>query len=68
MKKWAVRWIKSRTLLFNSIMAGLMALEASFSLLQPVLPGDIYAWFSVILIVGNKVLRVFFTTQPINCK
>lgn len=67
MKKWFVRCAKSKTMVFNGIVAAAAALEASFSLLQPFLPGDVYAWFTVILIVGNKVLRVY-TTQSLSDK
>lgn len=67
MKKWAIRCAKSRTMVFNGIIAATAALEASFSLLQPFIPGDVYAYFTVILIVGNKVLRVY-TTQPLSDK
>jgi hypothetical protein len=54
-------------MVFNAIIAGFAALEASFSLLQPFVPGDVYAWFTVALIVGNKILRVI-TTQPLSSK
>lgn len=67
MKKWTVRCLKSKTMVFNAVVAGLAALEASFSVLQPFVPGDVYAWFTVALIVGNKVLRVL-TTQPLKDK
>lgn len=57
-------WWKSRTLIFNLISVVLIALEAQFSLLQPYLPGNVYAWFSVALTVGNAVLRVV-TAAPL---
>ena len=55
---------KSKTLWFNTAMSGLLALEASLDLLKPVLPGNVYAYFSVTLIVGNAILRVL-TRVPI---
>lgn len=64
MKKWINRIIRSKTLMFNAAVAGMVGLEGAFSLLQPYLPGDVYAYFTVILIVGNKILRVI-TTQPL---
>lgn len=57
-------WWKSRQLRFNAAVAVLIALEASFSMLQPYLPGNVYAWFSVALTVGNAFLRVI-TATPI---
>lgn len=62
MKKW---W-KSRTLWFNAIVAALAAAEAAFGVLQGVLPGNVYAWLSITLTVGNAVLRVL-TSQRV-CK
>lgn len=59
--------IKSRTMWFNAIIAGLLALEPVFGLLQTVLPGNIYAWASITLTVGNSILRVL-TTQPLTSK
>lgn len=52
------RWFTSKTLLFNACAAGLMALEASSGLLQPLLPVNIYTAFAVLLPVVNAVLRV----------
>lgn len=67
MNKWIIRCLKSKTMVFNGVVAGLTALEASFSILQPFIAGDVYAWFTVALIVGNKVLRVY-TNQPLKDK
>lgn len=55
-------WWRSKTLWFNSIVAGLGALEASAHLLQPYLPGNIYGYGLALLTVGNAVLRIV-TTQ-----
>lgn len=57
-------WWQSRQLRFNAVVAVLIALEASFSMLQPYLPGNVYAWFSIALTVGNAFLRVI-TSAPI---
>jgi hypothetical protein len=54
-------------MMFNMVVAGLAALEGSFAFLQPYLPGDVFAYFTVILIVGNKILRVL-TTEPLAAK
>lgn len=51
-------WYYSKTLWFNLISAVLIALEAQFSLLQPYLPGSVYAWIATALTLGNAVLRV----------
>lgn len=57
-------WWRSKTLWLNLISAALLALEAQFGLLQPYLPGDVYAWFAVGLTVTNAVLRIV-TAAPI---
>jgi hypothetical protein len=57
------KWYKSKTLWFNALVAGLAALEAGASALSTVLPGNIYAWLTVTLTVGNAVLRVISTAQ-----
>jgi hypothetical protein len=57
-------WWKSKTLLLNLIAAALIALEAQFTLLQPYLPGNVYAWFAVALTVSNAILRVI-TAAPL---
>jgi len=64
---WFQRIVRSKTMLFNMFVALAAGLEGAFSLLQPFLPGDVFAYFTVILIVGNKVLRVV-TTQPLTDK
>lgn len=51
-------WWKSKVLWFNALAAALAALEASANLIQPYVPGNIYAWGLLLLIVGNTVLRV----------
>lgn len=60
-------WWKSKTLWFNAAVAALTALEASFSLLQPVLGDKAYPVLLTVLTVGNAALRVI-TTQPIGKK
>ena len=54
--------VRSRTIWFNSIIAGLAALEPVFGLLQSFLPGNVYAYLTIALTVGNAVLRVITTT------
>ncbi len=51
-------WWQSKTLWLNLIAAALIALEAQFTLLQPYLPGNVYARFAVVLTVAHSVLRV----------
>ena len=55
------KWYKSRTLWFNLVVTSLVALEASFNMLQSVLPANWYAILYVLLAVGNAVLRVIST-------
>lgn len=57
-------WWKSKTLWLNLIAAILIALESQFSLLQAVLPGNVYAWIATALTVANAALRVI-TTAPL---
>jgi hypothetical protein len=55
-------WYHSKTLWFVVLVEALAALEASFGLLQPYLPGNVYAYLLVFLGVGVKALRII-TTQ-----
>lgn len=57
-------WYKSRTIRLNVAAAVLMVIEAKFSLLQPLLPGNVYAWFAVFLPAANAALRII-TTAPV---
>lgn len=67
-KIWFYRLIRSNTIRFNAIVAGLAALEGVFGILQPFMPGNVFAYLTVLLTVGNAVIRVVFTTQPITAK
>lgn len=58
------KWYASKVLWFNAIVSGLVALEATFSALQSLLPGNIYAIAVTVLAVGNAMLRIV-TTQGI---
>lgn len=53
---------KSKTIWFNAAVAGLIALEPVFGTLQAFLPGNVYAWASVALVVGNAALRTITNT------
>lgn len=55
-------WWKSRTLIINAAFAGLIALEASMHVLQPLLPVNFYALVAGLLPVINAIMRVV-TTQ-----
>ena len=57
-------WWKSRTIWFNTIVAGLAAAEANANMIQPYVPGNVYGWGLMLLTVGNAALR-FLTTQGI---
>jgi hypothetical protein len=52
------KWYKSKTLWFNILVSGLVALEASFSMLQPNIPVNVYGVLATALAVGNAILRV----------
>lgn len=51
-------WWQSKTVWLNLISAMLLALELKFDLLQPLVPGNVYAWMSVAITVANGILRV----------
>lgn len=56
------RWYKSKTIWFNIIIAGLVALEAGLSQLSALVPANWYAIIAIVLPVGNAILRVISTT------
>ena len=57
-------WWKSKTIRVNVLAAVLIALEAQFNVLQPFLPGNVYAWFTVALTAVNTALRII-TVAPV---
>ena len=57
-------WSHSRTIWINVIAAGLLALEASTGMLQPLLPVNLYTAIAVALPVVNAMLRIV-TSQAI---
>jgi len=57
-------WWKSKTIILNTVAAGLVALEAGTGMLQPYLPVNIYTAVAVGLPILNAMLRVI-TSQPI---
>lgn len=57
-------WYKSKTIIFNIVVSALVALEATFSALQGLLPANVYAVAVVVLAIGNSVLRII-TTQGV---
>jgi hypothetical protein len=56
------KWYASKTLWFNAIVSGLIALEQSFSALQTIVPVNTYGIAVTVLAVGNAILRIV-TTQ-----
>jgi hypothetical protein len=54
-------------MMFNLIVAGMASLEGVFTVLQPYVAGNVYAYLTIALTVGNALLRVV-TTQPLNQK
>ena len=59
------KWYKSKTLWFNLLMASLTAVEASFSLFEYIVPGNIYVIIVTSLAIGNAVLRVISDSKLI---
>ncbi|WP_161493791.1 hypothetical protein [Nitrosospira lacus] len=49
---------------FNTLMGALTALEANVALVQPLVPGNVYSYFVLVLVIGNSVLRIV-TTQAL---
>lgn len=64
---WFQRIIRSKTMWFNAIVAGMAAIEPALGLLQSFLPGNVYAYLTAFLTVGNAMLRAV-TTQPLSEK
>lgn len=60
-------WWHSKTLWFNALVAALAALEASASMIQPFLQGNVYGYALLILTVGNAALRII-TSQGLSLK
>lgn len=57
-------WWKSKIILFNLASVVLAAAEASFGLLQPQVPVNVYAVIAFTMAVVNAALR-FVTTQAV---
>ena len=57
---------KTKTVIFNNITANL-AILAMPEIIQ-ILPEASLKWITIINVIGNVILRVFFTTQPIEDK
>jgi len=53
--------------MFNLLVAIVASLEGVFTVLQPYVAGNVYAYITIALTVGNAILRVL-TTQPLNQK
>jgi hypothetical protein len=67
MKKWASRILRSKIMMFNVLVASLAAFEGVYTILQPFVAGNVYAYITIVLTVGNAALRVV-TTQPLSEK
>jgi len=67
MKKWINRIIRSKTMMFNILVAVMAVGEAAFGFVQPYIAGNVYGYGMAILTVGNAILRVV-TTQPLKDK
>lgn len=58
------KWYHSKTLIFNAIVAGLIALEATTNIFKPYVSDLFYVALAVVLPVVNAMLRIV-TTQAI---
>lgn len=58
-------WRRSRTLIVNAVMAGLVVLEEQTGVLQPLLPVNFYVLLATLLPVINAMLRVA-TREPLS--
>ena len=67
MKIWIIRILRSKTMMFNLFVAGMASLEGVFSVLQPYVTGNVYAYLTIALTVGNALLRVI-TNQDLRDK
>jgi len=68
MNAWIIRIIKSKTMMFNIFLAVMGVGEAAFGFLQPHIPGNVYGWGMALLTVGNAIIRVVWTNQPLKDK
>ncbi len=51
-------WYQSKVLWFNGLVACLAAAEVSLRIVQDHLPGNVFAWLTFVLTIGNAALRV----------
>ena len=51
-------WYRSKVLWFNALVALLATAEVSLRVVQDYLPGNVFAWLTFVLTVGNAALRV----------
>lgn len=58
------KWYHSKTLIFNAVVASLIALEATTSIFKPYVSDLFYVVLAVVLPVVNAMLRIV-TTQAI---
>jgi hypothetical protein len=67
MKKWISRILRSKVMMFNAFISAMAALEGVYTVLQPFVDGNVFAYLTVILTVGNAALRPF-TNIPLRDK
>ena len=51
-------WYRSKVLWFNALVACLATAEVSLRIVQDHLPGNVFAWLTFVLTIGNAALRV----------
>ena len=62
MKKWIGRLARSKTMMFNLLVAGVAAFEGIFTVLQPFVAGNVFAYLTIVVTVGNAMLRTVTDT------
>ena len=60
-------WYQSKVLWFNGLVACLAAAEVSLRIVQDHLPGNVFAWLTFVLTIGNAALRVMTRQGPMYC-
>lgn len=57
------KWYRSKTIIFNAVVAALAALECVTGFLEPYVGHTFYAGLCVVLPIGNAMLRVVTSKQ-----
>ena len=61
MSSFSKKWYRSKTIWFNAAAASLLLVEQNLSVLQPLIPLNIYTVATVVIPIVNVWLRVITT-------